>query len=118
MHGDAGPASGGGCLPSGPQPIQGTLGGVFFGIVEVLAIVPISCCKSLTLDCDLAGPSCSTACNTKKPLVSGTQSKRNRIFNMRHTSTIRYDLEGGGHEMGIAASLCVARQSGSGEVRR
>lgn len=81
MHGDAGPASGGGCLPSGPQPIQGTLGGVFFGIVEVLAIVPISCCKSLTLDCDLAGPSCSTA------------------------STIRYDLEGGGHEMGIAASL-------------
>lgn len=81
MHGDAGPGSGGDCLPSSPEPIQGAFGSVFFGVVEVLAIVPVSCCKSLTLNRDLAGPSCATA------------------------STIRHDLKGGGHDMGITASL-------------
>lgn len=36
-------------------------GSIFFGIVEVLSIVPIPGCKILTLDCDSSRPCCSSA---------------------------------------------------------
>jgi hypothetical protein len=57
--------SGGGYnLPSAPisyvggtarsaEPVQSALGGVFLGVVEVLSIVPVSCGKGLTQDCNL-----------------------------------------------------------------
>ena len=43
------------------QHFQGDFGGVFFGVVDILAVVPVAGGDILTLDTDRAGPSGTTS---------------------------------------------------------
>lgn len=52
------------------QELQGDLGGVFFGIVDVLTIVPVAGRNILTLHGDGAGPGGSTTCISEAKAVS------------------------------------------------
>lgn len=52
------------------QPLDGTLGSIFSGIVEILAIIPETSCESLAMDSHSARPSSSA---TYKNLSSGRE---------------------------------------------
>lgn len=52
------------------QELQGDLGGVFFGIVDKLAIVPVAGGNTLTLHSDGAGPGGSSTCISDASVVS------------------------------------------------
>ena len=58
------------------QDQKGHFGSIFFGIVDICAIVPISSRNGLPLDCDCAGPCCSTACAFRNFSIHSTCNKR------------------------------------------
>lgn len=59
--------------------LQGDLGSVFFGIVEVLAIIPVASINCPFLDDDGAGPSSAASCEPKIKTVSYPLSKARRL---------------------------------------
>lgn len=52
------------------QPLDGTFGSIFSGIVEILAVIPETSCESLAMDSYSAGPSSSA---TYKNVSSGPE---------------------------------------------
>jgi hypothetical protein len=82
-------------------------GNVFFCVVQVLAIVPVSSCKILSLDCNCGRPSCSSACSGVS-LLSGarTMEKQEDLGRWWLTAAVRDDVEGWSGNSEFAAFSC------------
>lgn len=85
-------------------------GGVFFRIVEVLAVVPKSCGEGASVDGDSAGPGGTAACDEgDEPLVTPTDDKCVCAFSLGGqvlTTSIRNDLEYRWENVCLAAGVC------------
>lgn len=61
------------------QGLQGHLGSVLFGIVDVLAVIPVASSNVLALDGDGAGPGSAASCKPEIKTVSYPLSNARRL---------------------------------------
>jgi hypothetical protein len=61
------------------QSFQSDLGSVFFGIVDVLTIIPVTSSDILALDGNGAGPGSTTSCNSEVKTISYPLSKARNL---------------------------------------